>query len=99
MAIQYAVDLGFKNLALLGFDQQKTEGKAHCHADHPSMAQDGKRTNMANAGGIAAWPRLMNKTSAELKQRGINVVNLSRATALRCFPRLSIKQFLEETCL
>ena len=99
MTIQYAVDIGFKNIALLGFDQQKTDGKAHCHADHPRMAKDGKRTNMANAGGIMAWPRLMNKTAVEFKERGINVVNLSPATALKCFPRLTVERFLEETCL
>lgn len=98
MTIQYAVDIGFKHIALLGFDQQKTGGKAHCHADHPKEAQDGKRTNMANAGGIGAWPRLMTRTSLDLKEREINVVNLSRATALRCFPRLTIENFLEDTC-
>ena len=98
MAIQYAVDLGAKNIALLGFDQSKTDGKAHFHADHPKAADDGKRTNMANAGGIAAWPRLMQKTSIELKERDINVVNLSRATALKCFPRMTVEEFLEDIC-
>ena len=98
MAIQYAVEQGAKNIALLGFDQTKTQGKAHFHADHPKAASDGKRTNMANAGGIGAWPRLMTKTSVELTERGVNVVNLSRETALRCFPRQTIEQFLEDLC-
>lgn len=98
MAIQYAVDDGARNIVLLGFDQFKTEGKAHFHADHPRVTQKGARTNMANAGGIAAWPRLMTKTSIDLKQRGIRVINLSRQTALRCFPRLTVKEFLEEQC-
>jgi hypothetical protein len=96
MAIQYAADQGAKNIALLGFDQQKTEGKAHNHADHPMKSDDGKRTNMSNAGGIAAWPRLMAKTAIDLKRREVNVVNLSRKTALRCFPRMSFEQFLEK---
>ena len=99
MAIQYAVDMGAKNVALLGFDQYKTGGKAHFHADHPKEADDGKRTNLANAGGIGAWPRLMARTSLELNQRGIKVVNLSRETKLRCFPRITIKKFLEDLCL
>ena len=98
MAIQYAVDQGAEHIALLGFDQSKTGGKAHCHADHPKKTQEGARTNMANAGGIAAWPRLMNKTAADLHHRGIEVVNLSRQTALTCFPRLTVKQFLEDVC-
>lgn len=96
MAIQYSVDQGARHIALLGFDQSKTGGKAHFHADHPKKAEDGSRTNMANAGGIAAWPRLMTKTSVDLHQRGIEVVNLSRQTALTCFPRLTVEQFMEE---
>jgi hypothetical protein len=95
MAIQYSVDQGAKNIALLGFDQQKTEGKAHCHADHPKFKDDGQRTNMANAGGIGAWPRLMNRTAKDLKERGVKVINLSRETALECFPRMTIDQFLK----
>jgi hypothetical protein len=95
MAIQYAVDQGATRIALLGFDQKVVEKRKHFHADHPRMTGTGKRTNMANAGGIAAWPRMMTKTSLELKERGIEVVNLSRVTALRCFPRMSVAKFLE----
>jgi len=96
MAIQYAVDQGAEHIALLGFDQSKTGGRAHFHVDHPKKTQDGARTNMANAGGVAAWPRLMAKTAIDLHQRGIEVVNLSRQTALSCFPRLTVDQFIEE---
>ena len=95
MAIQYAVDQGAKKIVLLGFDQQKTGGKAHNHADHPKMQDDGARTNMANAGGIGAWPRLMARTAVDLKERNITVINLSRETALTCFPRMTVKQFLK----
>ncbi len=98
MAIQFAVDQGAKQIALLGFDQQKTNGKAHCHVDHPKSTKDGARTNMANANGVMAWPRMMNKTSIELKQRNVEVVNLSRQTALKCFPRLTVEEFMEATC-
>jgi hypothetical protein len=94
MAIQYAVDQGARNITLLGFDQTKTAGKAHFHADHPKKASDGRRTNMANAGGIAAWPRMMARTSLELNDRGVKVLNLSRQTALRCFQRMTVDEFL-----
>jgi len=96
MAIQYAVDQGAKNVALLGFDQQRTAAKAHFHADHPKMTTDGKRTNMANAGGIGAWPRLMTRTAGDLKERGVTVVNLSRVTALNCFPKMTVDKFIGE---
>jgi hypothetical protein len=98
MAIQYAVDHGARNVAILGFDQQKTNGKAHCHVDHPKHAMDGQRTNMANAGGIHAWPRLMARTAFDLEERGVRVINLSRVTALTCFPRMTVEQFLEDVC-
>lgn len=98
MAIQYAVDQGARKIALLGFDQMKTNGKAHFHADHPKEAEDGRRTNMANAGGIMAWPRLMHRTSIDLKKRDVEVVNVSRETALKCFPRVTVEKFLEDIC-
>lgn len=98
MAIQYAVDQGATKVALLGFDQMKTGGKAHFHADHPAFTGEGKRTNMANSNGVAAWPRLMHKTSLDLTQRGVQVVNLSRETALKCFPRMTVERFLEDVC-
>jgi hypothetical protein len=96
MAIQYAVDQGATRIALIGYDQQKTDGLAHFHADHPKIAKDGSRTNMANAGGVASWPRLMAKTAQDLKARKVEVVNLSRRTALTCFPRMSVEDFLED---
>jgi hypothetical protein len=95
MAIQYAIEQGAKQVALLGFDQQRSDGKAHFHADHPREAE-GRRTNMANAGGVASWPRLMAKTAMEIRDRGVYVVNLSRATALKCFPRMTVETFLEK---
>jgi hypothetical protein len=98
MAIQRGVDLGYKQIALIGFDQQKTGGRAHCHIDHPRQATDGKRTNMANANGVAAWPRLMARTAGDLLERGVTVINLSRETALRCFPRMTVERFLEDLC-
>jgi len=94
MGVQVAVDKGATHVAIYGFDQQKTDGLAHCHADHPKTMK-GKRTNMGNAVGIAAWPRLMAATAVDLKRCGVRVVNLSRETALDCFERMSVEEFLE----
>ena len=94
MAIQYAVDNGARNIALLGFDQQLTNNAAHFHYDHPKFDTDGERTNMGNGAGVAAWPRLMNATAVDLLARKVNVVNLSRETALKCFPRMTTEEFL-----
>lgn len=96
MAIQYAVDQGAKRIALLGFDQSKPAGRAHFHADHPKLTTAGARTNMANADGAASWPRQMDRTALDLAKREVKVVNLSRQTALGCFERKTVEDFLRD---
>lgn len=96
MAIQWAVDQGYRNIALLGFDQQVLDkNKAHCHGNHPET-KDGKRTNMSNCTGVKTWPRLMNETAKDLIRRNVEVVNLSRETALECFERMTVEEFMEK---
>ena len=103
--IQWEVDSGGRNLALIGFDHQKTGGRAHVHADHPAKNDlqtcvRGKLTThtvqLGNAGGIHNWPGAMNKTAKDLQVMGVRVVNLSRETALTCFPRMAVEEFLEQ---
>ena len=98
MGIQHTVDEGHKNIVLLGFDQQipkegENKNKIHCHGDHP-IVDSKKRTNLGNGDGIKAWPRAMAATANDLKRRGVRVVNLSRETALVCFERMTVEEFL-----
>lgn len=92
--IQRAADRLPPNIAILGFDQKKApDGKVHFHGDHPS--HDGQRiTRLGNANNIANWPGNMDRTAVDLKNRGKRVVNLSRDTALTCFERMSVEDFL-----
>lgn len=92
LAIQYAVDQGGRNLAIIGFDHQKTNGKAHCHEDHPQRPIAG--VQLGNVDGIHNWPKAMDATAQDLKHMGVKVVNLSRETALTCFPRMTVEEFL-----
>lgn len=99
MAIQRAVDRGGKNIAIIGFDQQippegENKGKAHFHKDHPRKVGN-RWTDLGNANGIQNWPRLMAATAVDLKRRGVQVLNLSRETALDCFDRMKLEDFLE----
>ena len=93
VAIQYAVDHGGQVIYLLGFDHQKTNGQAHCHPDHPLRNETG--LNMGNADGVEHWPRAMELTAIELQRRKVQVINLSRTTAITNFPRLAIEQLVE----
>lgn len=91
-AVQLAVSLGAKRIALLGYDHQHTEGRKHCHPDHPETGP----IRMGNAKNVHHWVQQMNRTALELKNREIEVINLSRETALKCFPRVSVEQFVAE---
>jgi len=89
MAIQDRVDQGWKKLALIGFDFKHSRGKAHFHGNHPP--------NMGNAPKVHCekWARYMALTALELAERGVEVVNLSRDTAIDCFPRMTPARFLK----
>lgn len=98
MGIQRAVDRGARNIAIIGFDQSVPKdgpnaGKKHYHGDHPQQVGNA-RTKLGNAEGIADWPRMMALTARDLQRRRVRVVNLSRETALKCFPRVSVEEFL-----
>ena len=96
MSIQRLTDLGYKNIALLGFDQQVIDkNKPHCHGKHPTKTDKGKNTNMSDCTSVKAWPRFMKETAVDLKKRGVRVINLSRETALTCFERMTVEEFLE----
>lgn len=82
-AIMLAATYGASRIVLLGYDCQRTGGRAHWHGDHPS--------SLGNAGSLPRWQQQFN----ELRQRiqRVEIINCSRSTALKVFPR----QTLEET--
>lgn len=85
-AIALAAMWGARRIVLLGYDCQKTGGRAHWHGDHP--------TGLGNAGSIRRWPAIFEKVAAELRGR-VEVINATEHTALTCFPRASIDEALE----
>ncbi|WP_198297938.1 hypothetical protein [Bordetella genomosp. 9] len=82
-AISLAVHWGAQRIILIGYDCQKTEGKAHWHADHPN--------GLGNAGAVDKWPAQFEALANRLM---IEVVNASRSTALKCFPRRALNEAL-----
>ncbi len=81
-AISLANHLGAKNIILLGYDGQKTNGKAHWHADHPR--------GMGNAGPVDKWVKQFRRVEREVKS---NIINCSRETALE-FKRLDLDEVI-----
>jgi hypothetical protein len=86
-AVNVAAEGGARRIILLGYDCQKTDGKAHWHGDHPS--------NLGNAGQIHRWAERFRELAADL--RHLTIINASRATALTCFPRMDLEDALQAT--
>lgn len=85
MAIAIAINRGAKRVVLLGYDCQKTGGKAHWHGDHPAP--------LGNAGSLPTWAH---KFAALKKTLGgkAQIINATRSTALHCFERQPLEQAL-----
>lgn len=86
-AIGLASMWGATQIVLLGFDFQRTDGKSHHHGDHEG--------GLPNLGTMSEWVRLMIRMAADLRARGVEVINASRETAITCFERLPIEKALQ----
>jgi hypothetical protein len=85
-AIHLAATFGASRILLLGYDMQRTGGKEHWHGPHSG--------GLRNGCGFAGWIKAMAPLARDLKQRGVEVLNCSRATALTCFKRATITEAL-----
>ncbi|QDH62157.1 hypothetical protein FKQ53_09430 [Pandoraea pnomenusa] len=81
-----AAHWGARSIFLLGYDVQRTYGRAHWHVDHPK--------GLGNAGSLEHWPRHFSDVAARL--RNTRIINCSRQTALSSFPRRSLESCLSE---
>jgi hypothetical protein len=86
-AIAVAADLGARRIVLLGYDCQHTSGKTHWHGDHPK----GCAGNAAPKT-MSRWPGHFHALASSL--RGVEIINASRETALRVFPRMPLEKAL-----
>jgi hypothetical protein len=85
-AINLAFHLGARRIVLLGYDMQETGGRKHWHAGHPN----GPATR------FQMLVRLFDQVADDAQCMGIKIINCSRATALRCFPRVPLSSLLGE---
>lgn len=88
-ALGLAYWLGARFVTLLGYDFCVGKaGARHWHPDHPKGLAQGTPSR------YPVWARLMGTLAADLKTEGVEVVNASRQTALRCFPRRELAEAL-----
>lgn len=73
-------------IVLLGFDMQRTGGRSHCHGDHVK--------GLPNGSNFKLWLDHFSFLARDLKSTGVDVVNCTRQTAMRCFPRAVLAEAL-----
>jgi uncharacterized Rossmann fold enzyme len=83
-SIALAAKSGAKKIILLGYDCQKTDGKAHWHGDHPA--------GLGNAKAIDKWQAKFERLANDLKD--VQIINASRATALDMFQKMDLENAL-----
>ncbi|WP_267126435.1 hypothetical protein [Xanthomonas sacchari] len=84
-AVALAARWGATKIVLLGYDCQKSGGKAHWHEDHPR--------GLGNAAALPGWPADFKRLLPMLG--GIQVINATRDTALDVFPRMSLEEVFD----
>lgn len=79
-AIGLAFMFGAARIVLLGYDMQRgPNGEAHHHPDHPGDLPNSPRERMAE------WARRFVELAGDLRRHGVEVINATRRSALRCF--------------
>jgi hypothetical protein len=87
-AIQLAALFGARRILLLGYDCAMLAGRKHWHPDHDGISNP-------TLSRMQAWAIQFTRVAAELK-RNADVINCSRQTALKCFPRADLAAVLRE---
>lgn len=87
-AILWAIENGFKSIALLGYDCSVKHGK-HWHEDHKI-----RNSHPPDAHKINKWKLQFMKAERRAKTAGVKVYNCSRHTELGCFPCANLEDVI-----
>lgn len=85
-AVNLAVHFGAKRILLLGYDMDADKRRSHFFGSHKFPLRDGSPFEL--------FREAFKHQVAPLQQLGIEVVNCSRRTALKCFPCRPLEQEL-----
>jgi len=89
-AVNLVVQFGCRRIGLVGFDMGDKAGRTHWYgrSNWPS-ANNPDETNFRR------WRDALSLASFDLKALDVDVVNLSQASELKCFPKLSVDAMIE----
>jgi hypothetical protein len=86
-AVGLALLFGAARVILLGFDMQLTGRQSHWHGDHPNLGNP-------VVDRMDLWRSRFGEMAA---QTSIDIVNATRKTALKCFPKVDLIESLAES--
>jgi hypothetical protein len=86
-ALQLAYKTNPRLIGLLGYDMKMSDqGQWHWHPDHPDHIKKG--ADFEN------WTQRFQRVADDFNLIGLPVINFTRDTALECFPRGSIEDYI-----
>ena len=85
-AINLAYLMGYNRIILLGYDMQLTNGKSHWHKDH--SGNNPKKRQFKD------WINNYNELAPLLEKVGVEVLNATKETALKCFKRVRLSDVI-----
>ena len=87
--VALAIFAGCRDVGMLAYDAQHGPGgEVHHHGNHPR--------GLGNALSMPRWPAAFQKLADHAQVKGVRVVNCSRRTALKCFAKIALEDFLNE---
>lgn len=88
-ALNLAVVWGAKRVVLLGFDMGVSNGRNHWHEDYSGGELRNAAPDVYNG-----FRNAFVKCAPKFAELGVEVINASRETTLKCFPRMTIQEAL-----
>lgn len=88
-ALNLAVQFGARRILLLGFDCQDRSGV------HWYGRNNWNRSSNPSQSNFQRWARAFGNASAQLTERGVEVVNASPLSDLKCFPKRGVADTLQ----
>jgi len=85
-AVGLAHQFGAARIVLIGYDMQRTAGKAHWFGDHPA--------GFTNSPGVAGWVPRFDQLAKDAVRAQVEIINCTLETALTCFRRANIEDVL-----
>jgi hypothetical protein len=89
-ALNLAAQFGADRILLIGFDMTDRSGVHWYGRNKWPMANNPDQSNFTR------WLGAMDRAAPELARRGVRVINANPASAITAFPRMSLRQAVDE---